>query len=1553
MVASPTQAADDGGKLRPAGLPTETPGSTANSNNDPADIGASAQNNAVLNPESPSSGSPVIVLGEGEKHEQTPPINPGKGSVTSKVDVQGSEGPGVKILEPKDISGRLGSAFRKAVQRTQSSSGGQRVRGTSSRIEDDKGTKKAAEEKDKSDLKSPERRLHVLFDPSNEASSSLQTSFDIVAVHDIMQSVETAWGYHPEHESSRRKPTPHAQEQVPSMTTAISQIAGQQQGASNKSQPQRKEPISDTDTTMTPSTNAAKTENKNEKNLDIAESTTQPRSRANSSVVSRPESPKPGGMSSWLSDHTMLRGQFSRARVMAFGYQPPKVPPNVLSEADGARFDEALTNLGKALVGDLTQCRKEGGHEIRPVVFIGMGFGCLIIQKALILITEGEEVGPQAILNMTAGVLFIDAPVPLPKKPPKEEESKKDDHSVDPATQHLSDDTVKKEDVAGKKNEEDQPKSAFPKVANRNSRWVKALLEPRHIDSGCLWERFQSTAKASELYTAWFYDPVPKSPRPYVDGILFIPFMNQATKSNRSVTQMFQGPRDINYVHLVEQVRHSLFFKAASETKLDDLLEELINDNRKLSDAVKDFRGRCPAHRAISSVNFRALERLLSAYPALAESQDSKGWTPLHIAVCDAAMLETNADDDKKRPLRNMIEKLFTALEQLNSFDDPKALDGKTPWDHLDAEDNRHAWVKQLRNRKRLLIAKAARDEGVPQLVPPKDQDKITACKKTDATLIQFYIATDGTADYIDRQRPTVHQVLYDEADGPDKLFRRNLQQHEDKRPTCRWIHLPANNEEWVQDLFLRLRRIDNSLAERRHQGTAKWDRHINADVERYNQIHQPISKGGADTSSPLPSPQLQSDTETARQETSPPFAQPSQSAIPKERPEFDRNPSSSSSIKSRTDPQSTRRLAYSIFMPILGFEKHRCRKRLTEAMTTRPRKLKTLSTKDETTRLIRGYFKDNSLSLHCRRTLDQFTYHMLGDTEKRDNDQVIFKWARKEYYRQRRRQRQKVGTGYETSIEDAFPVLMIDQLWLWILEDDDEPTVITCFPNTWESNLPYNMMHFLENHIMNNNNRDVIKCPMDLANEIIRCGVDFLRRKGPMGHSVQGCFQSSINDVALSQARRFEKFEELVKQLTGAKRKQIDKNEQADLTDKLFRLTKETALLVEILDIQDELKIIQDVFAKQEEVLKKFHSLVSTYAERKSKDEKTYQSTGSVSMTEILSGSGKSVHFADQRLSRRPEGKPKELVKDNLGLVRTNIEAVAEMTTYADKMRVELNGLLDLKQKQANAWEARFSREGSESSQRQGNITMVFTIVTIFFLPLSFMSSVFSIQVDASPKDPVTGEAAWPIGMIMGLLCNIPLAIVAFRVNKISAKLLPWLSWLSSRRSKQDETSTLAPSDNDEEDDEDNNPADNDSDSESTSTAPSTTRHSQYAPIFNRWHFHERIPILRLLWRYQVYANEDRWDEEVERDYPLHRGVVFVRGLRRRFIVDPLLKLAPIVMRKKVERDRRRKDFLRQVRKMKREEKLRREELWWGLDDRYMGGSARYRGRDNDMEWV
>jgi Mg2+ and Co2+ transporter CorA len=57
------------------------------------------------------------------------------------------------------------------------------------------------------------------------------------------------------------------------------------------------------------------------------------------------------------------------------------------------------------------------------------------------------------------------------------------------------------------------------------------------------------------------------------------------------------------------------------------------------------------------------------------------------------------------------------------------------------------------------------------------------------------------------------------------------------------------------------------------------------------------------------------------------------------------------------------------------------------------------------------------------------------------------------------------------------------------------------------------------------------------------------------------------------------------------------------------------------------------------------------------------------------------------------------------------------------------LKDLLDLKQQQASIIEAKSALARADESVTQGRAIMMFTIITIIFLPLSFMSSVFGMN--------------------------------------------------------------------------------------------------------------------------------------------------------------------------------------------------------------------------------
>jgi hypothetical protein len=73
-------------------------------------------------------------------------------------------------------------------------------------------------------------------------------------------------------------------------------------------------------------------------------------------------------------------------------------------------------------------------------------------------------------------------------------------------------------------------------------------------------------------------------------------------------------------------------------------------------------------------------------------------------------------------------------------------------------------------------------------------------------------------------------------------------------------------------------------------------------------------------------------------------------------------------------------------------------------------------------------YFDDEELlrqnlhkdpPLHVRRTLDQYYFSTLEETSARDKDQVVYR-----------------ETQYGQGIQSRARVVMVDQLWLWILDD-------------------------------------------------------------------------------------------------------------------------------------------------------------------------------------------------------------------------------------------------------------------------------------------------------------------------------------------------------------------------------------------------------------------------------------------------------------------------------------------------------------------------------------
>jgi hypothetical protein len=77
-----------------------------------------------------------------------------------------------------------------------------------------------------------------------------------------------------------------------------------------------------------------------------------------------------------------------------------------------------------------------------------------------------------------------------------------------------------------------------------------------------------------------------------------------------------------------------------------------------------------------------------------------------------------------------------------------------------------------------------------------------------------------------------------------------------------------------------------------------------------------------------------------------------------------------------------------------------------------------------------------NDPPLHPRRTLDQSYYGALKSTHARDRDQVVYRYTSPTTHECRRQPQGKACQDCMTDIQKVPRVVMVDQLWMWILDD-------------------------------------------------------------------------------------------------------------------------------------------------------------------------------------------------------------------------------------------------------------------------------------------------------------------------------------------------------------------------------------------------------------------------------------------------------------------------------------------------------------------------------------
>ena len=796
--------------------------------------------------------------------------------------------------------------------------------------------------------------------------------------------------------------------------------------------------------------------------------------------------------------------------------------------------------------------------------------------------------------------------------------------------------------------------------------------------------------------------------------------------------------------------------------------------------------------------------KLLMQHKADINARSDGGWTPLH-----------NACDKGSEPI---VRALLAAGANING----QLLNGVTPL-HLAAQAGHTEVVECLLERKEcvkrrirdnfgstpfLRAAQFKRKDIVSLLAPFNNVEALTddakgACEGFEATIVDF-----GNFHNENRvQKTSVFNLLY----GRDPVNTRKQAITSipvDAATDFRWIHLPANNMAWVEALLTksfieegahdvdgfkgversfnyqhRGQRIHSHFMRPLCQSTPRKQGFREEDSAGERSDHKssadPLPGGrGSEHSGPSKKQKSQDRTDSYSPDESHTTGKKGKSAtkrgksggpgpgtpkqVEKKKTHLTRRDTNTSSLLSVCKEPSHSNWNVCAFMPYLHFETVENRQRMQEAIQRAEEKrpqtrhrpqalnfsqteinegLSKAPTRDEL--LINAHLMSSTASLHVRRTLDQFFYPNI-DTCIRDLDQVVYRYQTAEQGRERYWRDPKI--------------FMVDQLWMWILGSN---LIVTSFPQRWEQpkNDPLNVLDGIIEDI-NSKTRDPVRSVHDLAITITsRCsGVFDRHRMGDEEYQFLDMFEASIGtatdretvlfkdfNTASAQASDWLKNHRRISRSTWTSEFNAeddpfeDRYTQPLFVDKLLDIGQETDLLAETKDIRDELNMISTVLQHQQHVLADFQEVIS----------------------EIFYGQQRSQHEVKKRF------------KEQQRTIDMHLKDINRMDKQAERIYASITDLLDLKQKHANAFEARFARDQAAGTTRQGKIIMVFTIVTVVFLPLSFITSFFSINIaqfpQASPNDdgiPISYVAKYTFGI--GFAISIPLILLALLVDDL-----------------------------------------------------------------------------------------------------------------------------------------------------------------------------------------
>lgn len=231
-----------------------------------------------------------------------------------------------------------------------------------------------------------------------------------------------------------------------------------------------------------------------------------------------------------------------------------------------------------------------------------------------------------------------------------------------------------------------------------------------------------------------------------------------------------------------------------------------------------------------------------------------------------------------------------------------------------------------------------------------------------------------------------------------------------------------------------------------------------------------------------------------------------------------------------------------------------------------------------------------NPPSLHPRRSMDQAQY---GDENSaKDKDQVVYRATNVGIKEYQCANPGLVGDDEKGSkqvlrVPGTAKLIMVDQLWMWIL---DKHTVITAFPKRWGSTQsdPSDVHQAIRNRMQLRSTRDWNA--FDLALIIIDECADALFNESSNSQRPQ-VLDIFTEAIGFARRRQTQSLKRILYWSNAASRKrQLDAAKDIlDLQLPIFDIGNEAALQMELNDITDELEMMIQIFKTQQALVGSF----------------------------------------------------------------------------------------------------------------------------------------------------------------------------------------------------------------------------------------------------------------------------------------------------------------------------------------------------------------------------